>query len=1322
MAATLHYRHVFGFRGVTSGAAFFSDNTHIVYAAGNFIIKHNLETRLQEFVGGSDDTGGVSALATSPGKRFVLVAEAPAPRTQASLRSRLAAGGSASGASLQRGAARGGDAASPTAAAAGNGAAAGAAAPDTPTLGEATVSVYNLRRLYRTRTLTYTPSLAPGAGSETVRAARSEGAYATAQVIACTMTTDDAHVAAIVRTQSNTWGGGINVRWSCAVWSMESGERVADLRIAEGDAAVYGIHASPAHPGRAVLYGRNVLRFISIEEGRVSFVAPVGERSVWEGADITAHTWVGDERCIAATSDGKMLLFDGDTLLGLLPEAPGNGVAITSLLTFSRGVLAGCVDGYVRVFEPSDAPGVHYAAGAALHCNIMDDAAANAITGVAVSPSEDTLACSIAGNQLVSVPLLQALVKDDAVSWKPLTCEVHGPALGHLQLPGGTADGCAITAMDACIRKPLVATAGVDATVRIWNYADKRGELSKSFADIALSLAFHPSGLHLLLGFSDKLRLMNVLLDDLRQVKELPIKNCREVRFARGGHIFAAGNAKLVQLFSTATVEVLHTLRGHSAPVTSLSFTPDDQRLLSAALDGRVYVWDAVTGARERDIVTKDLSYLGVAPSRDANVAWAVTAPAGAGLPPATAALPGEAGITGEAGLGAGAGGMASTASLGLLQPAGASLGLVELDLHMGAVSKEAPSDVSLGTIVAARTSPFLFAGAAAPGHVGTVYSYALPLAADAAERVAYPAVGAAVTRMVLSSDNTHLFIGGADGSLVVCEVRDKDGRLPLRDVGGRMAWSDECLVTRSDLEEMAAAIAELEEAQEELASNNEYAMRMREIAFQEEVKKVTERYTSELEAARQQYELLAEERLDLEREFGERIAAMEVAHRSELQKREALYQEKIMAEVERFQALEAEVRRSLEKFRASKAAAIAAHEQLVSSLTEAYEKRLEEARQSRRELEADAAGARQDWGETRMQMEGDLEEELDTLRQRYESRLEAEKQLILKCKSENGIMNKKFASLVRDIEELQEETAALAENKVRLDGQIHGLGKEIELLKSVISEKDVAIGEKEKRIYELKKQNQELEKFKFVLDYKIRELKRQIEPRENEIASMRAQIKEVDAELEAFHKSNSELDTVIGELRAALDGLNASVERTTRKVRSLTTTWDEFHADLHTLSAHILNEDELLTGFEALYAKYVPQDLPVATPDHAIADEFVRQKVYLEKSMSALKQKVAADTLANKAENVRIMQENLALIKQISQLRDQAAAMKASARPAPAAGTGRAASAGPAGQSVAVLSQAMQVGAAHAAVLQQEIARLEALLDRTGGGTTAVA
>ena len=54
-------------------------------------------------------------------------------------------------------------------------------------------------------------------------------------------------------------------------------------------------------------------------------------------------------------------------------------------------------------------------------------------------------------------------------------------------------------------------------------------ELYKEFAEEAYSIALHPSGLYILVGFSDKLRLMNILIDDIRTFKEFSIRGCKEV-------------------------------------------------------------------------------------------------------------------------------------------------------------------------------------------------------------------------------------------------------------------------------------------------------------------------------------------------------------------------------------------------------------------------------------------------------------------------------------------------------------------------------------------------------------------------------------------------------------------------------------------------------------------------------------------------------------------------------------------------------------------------------------------------------------------------
>ena len=65
-------------------------------------------------------------------------------------------------------------------------------------------------------------------------------------------------------------------------------------------------------------------------------------------------------------------------------------------------------------------------------------------------------------------------------------------------------------------------------------------DVAKEFQEEAYSVAIHPSGLFLLVGFSEKLRLMNVLIDDIRPFKEIMIRGCREVRIANDMQIITS--------------------------------------------------------------------------------------------------------------------------------------------------------------------------------------------------------------------------------------------------------------------------------------------------------------------------------------------------------------------------------------------------------------------------------------------------------------------------------------------------------------------------------------------------------------------------------------------------------------------------------------------------------------------------------------------------------------------------------------------------------------------------------------------------------------
>ncbi|CAF1148353.1 unnamed protein product, partial [Rotaria sordida] len=214
-------------------------------------------------------------------------------------------------------------------------------------------------------------------------------------------------------------------------------------------------------------------------------------------------------------------------------------------------------------------------------------------------------------------------------------------------------------------------------------------------------------------------------------------------------------------------------------------------------------------------------------------------------------------------------------------------------------------------------------------------------------------------------------------------------------------------------------------------------------------------------------------------------------------------------------------------------------------------------------------------------------------------------------------------------------------------------LKKDIEGLKKEIQERDETIQDKEKRIYELKRKNQELEKFKFVLDYKIKELKKQIEPREIEIKEMKEQITNMEAELERLSKSNDEEKLKNEELRTKLNASALALQQEKQLKRDSELALKRIKTDIHNCSA-LITEPKLLTQRVAeIYAQYVRDDATEeATIDQDITKEYARQRDHLERTVRSLKGKVDKDSDRHKMENIRIMQENVTLIKEINDLR----------------------------------------------------------------------
>ncbi len=68
-------RHIFGLKATVSGNIAYHDEQTLVYPSGANCILYNIDQKSQKFIPGSDKSEGMTAMAVSPNRRYVAIAE-----------------------------------------------------------------------------------------------------------------------------------------------------------------------------------------------------------------------------------------------------------------------------------------------------------------------------------------------------------------------------------------------------------------------------------------------------------------------------------------------------------------------------------------------------------------------------------------------------------------------------------------------------------------------------------------------------------------------------------------------------------------------------------------------------------------------------------------------------------------------------------------------------------------------------------------------------------------------------------------------------------------------------------------------------------------------------------------------------------------------------------------------------------------------------------------------------------------------------------------------------------------------------------------------
>eukprot|EP00912_Choanoflagellata_sp_UC4_P001630 UC4_evm3s1043 len=830
----------------------------------------------------------------------------------------------------------------------------------------------------------------------------------------------------------------------------------------------------------------------------------------------------------------------------------------------------------------------------------------DAVQHITLSPSGDLLVCTTGSNQLqrLSLATLEASggsgidADGNALCFKPVSSAFHQGS---------------ITGMDTCVRKPLLATCGSDSRIFIWDYIQDSLVLSKKFQEEAFSISLHPSGLFVLVGFSNKLRLMNVLMDDITTVKEFSIRGCRECKFSNGGHLFAAVQGNVVQIYSTFNMEFVGNLKGHNGKVRSIAWSEDDSKIVTCGAEGAIYEWDAKNLKRISEYVVKSCSFTSLVINPDSKSFYAV-------------------------------GSDQSLKQISVKEEDGERVAEEVVNLSSAA---RGASKVVLKQVALSRSGRMLFTASES----GAMRAMVFPIKRDS-EWIEHEAHMGVISRTIISHDDQFLFSAGEDGCIFKYKIIDKEGRgIKQNDIG----FAGEVLVSASELVDLQGTVEELRKKVTELKKSNEFQLKLKEMHWQDTVKDITSSHEDALRERDMKISQLEEEKTkDMNKAKQEIITLsdeMEAA-RSDLQNQ---HEKKLMEEYENQRALETKATQKEEQYEKRLIEEQKAKEKALEDLAEFWDnKLLEKTAELDQALESNRDNMK-DYQETKRQIEEDADRELLAIKNKYEERLAQEKQQTKDLKGKHGILNKQHESLKNEMKAKEMEQEDLHVEMRKQEARILTLQKDIASGKKEIEERDETIQDKEKRIYDLKKKNQELEKFKFVLDYKIKELKKQIEPKQKEISMMRDQIAEMDQELERYHNLNTKLNLNISNLKQKLKGTESRLKSEETKNSQLNNVCNRFRSDMQDAAKAVQNPKMLAEKFKDVYFRHVrdfnSQDVAV---DESIQHEYNRQREYLERSVSSLRKKLQKSHQMHQSDNVRVVQENVTLIKEINDLRKE--------------------------------------------------------------------
>ena len=493
------------------------------------------------------------------------------------------------------------------------------------------------------------------------------------------------------------------------------------------------------------------------------------------------------------------------------------------------------------------------------------------------------------------------------------------------------------------------------------------------------------------------------------------------------------------------------------------------------------------------------------------------------------------------------------------------------------------------------------------------------------------------------SFDDQFLFTAGEDGCVFIYRVIDKDQKTKVE---RNWSFSDEILVSKSDLVENQRVLNELKQKVDELKAESDAQLRSKDIIYANKMQEVQDKFKEEIKSLNL---LIAQRKMEMaESEVRQKDEMIETKKHHQVDIKEAIssFEQKIGSEHAHYKSLEDRLNDLHHQWEGRMKDIEFNYHNKVVQITDYYKQQIDQKHSLIQKAKQEFQDHRANYEITVKDIEQDIEKEILQLEFNYEMKLKEERLNLSRVKEENIAMKAHYDLLLTQIEEQKRELAKAGLEEKRIHDIIKSLENDISGLEKEMQERDETLLDKEKRISDLKKKNQELEKFKFVLDYKIIELRKQVQPREQDIVNLTERTEAMKLELKQYETKQKVLKTAYQDLILKHFGTYREKLSEEWRLNMISSVKSNIEHDLYQVFKHIDSLRSFKLLFTELYHKYKnkqyepPETAPASTLPHASESELLFYLENMKKGPQKQNQVVVKNEFEVHATNKRIQLE----------------------------------------------------------------------------------